>query len=61
MLIVDAMKRANSADPKVYLAQLAASDYAGVTSKISFDETGDMKNAPSTLYQYVDGKKKAMD
>ena len=61
MLIVDAMKRANSADPKVYLAQLAAADYAGVTSKISFDETGDMKNAPSTLYQYVDGKKKAMD
>ena len=61
MLIVDAMKRADSADPKVYLAKLAESNYEGVTSKITFDATGDMVNAPSTLYQYVDGKKQAMN
>ena len=60
MLIVDAMKRADSVDPKVYLCKLAASDYQGVTAKISFDEKGEMKNAATTVSTYENGKKKTV-
>jgi branched-chain amino acid transport system substrate-binding protein len=34
-VLVDAMKRANSTDPKVYTAKLAETNYKGVTSAIS--------------------------
>jgi len=57
MLIADAMKRANAVDPKVYLPELAKSSYNGVTAKISFEPTGEMKNPAYTLYVYKDGKK----
>ena len=60
MLIVDAMKRADSVDPKVYLSKLAASDYQGVTAKISFDEKGEMTNAATTVSTYENGKKKTV-
>ena len=60
MLIADAMKRADSVDPKVYLSQLAASDYKGVTARISFDEKGEMKDAATTLSTYENGKKKTI-
>lgn len=61
MLIADAMKRADSVDPKVYLAELTASNYDGVTAKISFMEDGNIKNAASTISTYVDGKKTAIE
>ncbi len=57
MLLVDAMKRANSVDPKVYLPELAKSNFKGVTDNISFEKTGEMKNPAITLYNYIDGKK----
>lgn len=57
MLLVDAMKRANSVDPKVYLPELAKSNYKGVTASIAFESNGEMKNPSITLYNYVDGKK----
>ena len=57
MLLADAMKRADSADPKVYLPKLAESDYKGVTANIQFEPNGEMKNAAITLYKYEDGKK----
>jgi len=56
-LLVDAMKRANSVDPKVYTAQLPKSNFRGVTSVISFEPNGELKNPAFTLYQYKDGKK----
>ncbi len=55
-LIVDAMKRANSVDPKVYTAKLAESNFKGVTSTIQFESNGEMKNPAITLYVYKDGK-----
>ena len=61
MLLVDAMKRADSADPAVYLPKLAASDYQGVTAKIKFDDKGEELNAASTLFTYKDGKKVTME
>jgi branched-chain amino acid transport system substrate-binding protein len=57
MLLADAMKRADSVDPKVYLPKLIESDYKGVTSQIQFEPNGELKNAAITLYKYVDGKK----
>ena len=57
MLLVDAMKRADSVDPKVYLKELAKSNYKGVTANIAFEKNGEMKNPAITLYNYIDGKK----
>ena len=56
-LLVDAMKRANSVDPKVYVNELAKSNFKGVTSTIAFEPNGEMKNPAITLYVYKDGKK----
>ena len=56
-LIVDAMVKAGSSDPKVYNAFLAKEDYNGVTSKIQFESDGELKNPAMTLYVYKDGKK----
>jgi len=56
-LIVDAMTKAGSSDPKVYNAFLAKEDYNGVTSKIQFEADGELKNPSMTLYSYKDGKK----
>ncbi len=57
MVLVDAMKRANSVDPKVYLAKLAETNYTGVTAKVGFEADGELKNPAMTLYVYKDGKK----
>ncbi|BFO55416.1 branched-chain amino acid ABC transporter substrate-binding protein [Acidovorax sacchari] len=57
MLLVDAMKRANSWDPKVYIPELAKSNYKGVTAQIAFEPNGELKNPAITLYTYKDGKK----
>lgn len=57
MLLVDAMKRAGSWDPKVYIPELLKSSYKGVTANIAFEPNGEMKNPAITLYVYKDGKK----
>jgi branched-chain amino acid transport system substrate-binding protein len=57
-VMVDAMVRANSADPAKYLPALAkTSGYKGVTGNITFDEKGDIKNGALTLYTYKAGKR----
>ena len=61
MLLADAMKRANSWDPKVYIPFLQKSDYSGVTSKIQFEKNGEMKNPSYTLSRYVNGAKTPID
>jgi branched-chain amino acid transport system substrate-binding protein len=57
MVLVDAMKRANSVDPKVYALKLAEASYQGVTAKVAFEPNGELKNPAMTLYVYKDGKK----
>lgn len=56
-VLVDAMKRANSVDPKVYTPKLAETNFKGVTASISFEPNGELKNPAMTLYVYKDGKK----
>jgi branched-chain amino acid transport system substrate-binding protein len=57
-VMVAAMVKAGSADPKVYLPVLAKTDgYKGVTGTISFDAKGDVKNGALTLYTYKGEKR----
>ena len=60
-VLVDAMKRANSTDPKVYTAKLPETNFKGVTTTIAFEPTGELKNPAITLYNYKDGKKVALN
>jgi branched-chain amino acid transport system substrate-binding protein len=60
-VLVDAMVKAGSADPKVYLSKLAATNYQGVTTKVAFEADGELKNPAMTLYVYKDGKKVALN
>ncbi|MGZ9712048.1 branched-chain amino acid ABC transporter substrate-binding protein [Glaciimonas sp. GNP009] len=57
MTMVEAMQKANSTDPKVYLPALAKINRKGVTGTIAFDTHGDMKNATLTLYTYKAGQR----
>ena len=57
-VLVAAMVKAGSSDPKVYLPVLAkTTGYKGVTGTISFDEKGDVKNGALTLYTYKADKR----
>ena len=60
-VLVDAMKRAKSTDPKVYTAELAKTNFKGITSQISFEPNGELKNPAITLYVYKDGKKSPLN
>lgn len=52
-VLVNAMQRAQSTDPKIYLPVLAATkNYIGATGPISFDERGDLTSGATSLYTY---------
>ena len=54
-VLVEAMKRAGSAEPAKYLPELAKTDFQGVTSKVQFDAKGDLAGGGVTLYQVKNG------
>ena len=56
-VLVDAMVRAKSTDPKVYTPFIGQTNLQGVTTKIAFEADGELKNPAMTLYSYKDGKK----
>jgi branched-chain amino acid transport system substrate-binding protein len=49
-LLIEAMKKANSADPAKYLPELQKIDYAGATGRIAFDAKGDRADAEMTIF-----------
>jgi branched-chain amino acid transport system substrate-binding protein len=49
------MQAAKSSTPSVYRPALKTISFEGVTGPISFDNTGALKNAQSTLYQVKGG------
>ena len=55
-LIIEAMKKANSADPAKYLPELQKISYTGATGPISFDDKGDRKDAEITIFTMKNGK-----
>lgn len=54
-VLIDAMKRAGSADPKKFLPEIGKTSLQGVTGPIAFENNGDVKNGTVTLYQLQDG------
>jgi len=61
MVLVDAMKRANSVDPKVYLPFIGKAQYHGVTANIAFTPKGELVEPAVTLYTYQDGSRVALN
>ncbi len=61
MVLVQAMKKAESTDPEKYLKVLAGMDYDGVTTHVAFDENGDLKGGVITVFQVQGGKLVAHD
>jgi branched-chain amino acid transport system substrate-binding protein len=55
-LLIAAMQKANSSDPKKYLPELAKLEHNGVTGRISFDGKGDRKDAEMTIFTMKSGK-----
>lgn len=51
MVLVEAMKAANSIRSRDFLPLLARSRHDGVTGPIAFDAKGDLQNGATTLYQ----------
>lgn len=60
-VLVDAMKRANSTDPKIYTPELVKTNFKGVTTTVAFESNGELKNPAITLYVFKDGKKLALN
>ena len=60
-VIVDSMKRANSADPAKILAAMPDTKMNGLVGNIAFDNKGDMKEGVITLYDFKDKKKTVLD
>ncbi|BAN53923.1 MULTISPECIES: branched-chain amino acid ABC transporter substrate-binding protein [Pseudomonas] len=52
---INAMVKAGSDDPKVYLSVLKSQSYDGVTGTIAFDDKGNLKNPAATVFQFADG------
>ena len=61
MVLADAMKRADSVDPKVYLPMIAKTQYKGVTANIAFTGKGELTAPAVTLYTYKDGSRVALN
>jgi branched-chain amino acid transport system substrate-binding protein len=59
-VFVEAMKKAGSTDPAKFLPEVAKTDYNGITGPIRFDEKGDIKDGPITIFKAVGGKWQAV-
>lgn len=54
-VLVEAMKRADSAEPAKVIAALGQTDYQGVTGPLKFDDKGDTLGGAVTMYQVKNG------
>ncbi|MFN4235907.1 MAG: branched-chain amino acid ABC transporter substrate-binding protein [Vogesella sp.] len=59
-VLIDAMKRADSADPKRFLPEIGKTQLQGVTGAIAFEPNGDIKNGAVSLYQLQAGAWKGL-
>jgi branched-chain amino acid transport system substrate-binding protein len=55
-MLIEAMKKADSADPAKYLPVLQKLEFTGATGKISFDAKGDRADAEMTIFTMKGGK-----
>ena len=56
VVMMQAMLKAGSADPAKYMPELAKTQLDGVIGPIAFDDKGDLKDGPVTLYKVTKGK-----
>jgi branched-chain amino acid transport system substrate-binding protein len=61
MVLADAMKRANSVDPKVYVPFISKTQYKGVTANIAFTTKGELTAPAVTLYTFKDNRRVALN
>ncbi|MDP1717406.1 MAG: branched-chain amino acid ABC transporter substrate-binding protein, partial [Burkholderiales bacterium] len=61
MVFVEAMKRAASADPAKFLPEVGKTSHQGVIGPIAFDDKGDLRNGPITIYVVKGGKWEALE
>lgn len=54
--LATAMQQAGSSEPAQYLPALKTIRYPGLTSTIEFDEKGDLRHSPVSLYQVKEGR-----
>jgi branched-chain amino acid transport system substrate-binding protein len=54
-LLIEAMRKADSTDPKRYLPTLQKLSYMGATGRIQFDAKGDRKDAEMTIFSMNKG------
>jgi len=59
-VFIDAMRKAGSTEPAKFLPELARIDFNGITGPIKFDEKGDIKDGPITLFKAVGGRWEAV-
>ncbi len=55
-VLINAMRKANSTDPKVYGPFVKSVSFEGISGNIAFLQNGDMKDPTATFYKVVDGK-----
>jgi branched-chain amino acid transport system substrate-binding protein len=60
-VLINALRAANSADPKKILAEIGKLDFQGVTGPIAFDAKGDLRSAAVTFFQVKGGKWEALE
>lgn len=55
-VFIDAMKRAGSTDPAKFLPEVGKTKINGIIGPIAFDEKGDIKDGPITIFAVKNGK-----
>jgi branched-chain amino acid transport system substrate-binding protein len=55
-VFIDAMKRAGSTDPAKFLPEVGKTKINGIIGPIAFDEKGDIKDGPITIFAVKSGK-----
>lgn len=56
MVIAEAMKKANSVEPKKFAPMMASINYKGIAGTYEFDANRDLKNSPITVYHFKNGE-----
>ncbi|MBB1076819.1 branched-chain amino acid ABC transporter substrate-binding protein [Rhodoferax sp. 4810] len=60
-VLVDAMKRANSVDPLVYVPFIGKTQFKGITANIAFTAKGELTTPAVTLYSFQNNVRTALN
>ncbi|HRA22875.1 MAG TPA: branched-chain amino acid ABC transporter substrate-binding protein [Usitatibacteraceae bacterium] len=60
LAVIEAMKKANSADPAKFTPEMYNVSFTGATGKVEFDAKGDRKDAEITIFRLKDGNIKPL-